>query len=63
MKFLSFVRLFGEHWHRAAGPMARASRKPRAARHARRNRLNVEALEERSLLSALPVAKDRKSVV
>src|SRR5438132_10362485 len=56
MKFLSFVRLFGDHWHRNGSPTGRPSRKPRAAKQARRNRLSVEALEERALLSALPVA-------
>ena len=55
MKFLSFVRLFGEHWHRGASPPGRPSRKPRAARLVKRSRLSVEALEDRSLLSVLPV--------
>src|SRR5438128_3597190 len=55
MKFLSFVRLFGEHWDRGASPSGRPSRKPRAARLAKRSRLVVEALEDRSLLSVLPI--------
>jgi subtilisin-like proprotein convertase family protein len=56
MKFLSFVRLFGKQWHLDASASGRASRRSHKSRLARRKRLNVETLEDRTLMSVVPVA-------
>jgi len=56
MKFMSFVRLFGKQWHLDASASRRASRKSKKSRLAGRKRLNVETLEDRTLMSVVPVA-------
>src|SRR5205807_46118 len=54
MKFLSFVRLFGERWQRGGSTRERPARKRRSRGPAKSPRLTVEALEERTLMSVVP---------
>ncbi len=55
MKFMSFVRRFGEQWLQSSSSRGRRPRAARrVARHAGIGRLPLELLEDRTLMSVLP---------
>src|SRR6516225_1914490 len=56
MKFLSFAQMFGPRRRSDASPRKRAVTSSQPARRARAARLSVEPLEDRTLLSVIPVA-------